>query len=309
MATHSWSSEPYHTDDASFRALHKSISDAILAVGLVRSSDTGQIDFGSVNRPSSSGDGGYEIFHFADDLHTTNPIFIKIIYGVGANQTQPRIKIHVGTGTDGTGTITGAYFTEATWVSPTSGGAGSALSYASSDGANLVLSLWPALTSNSFNAVRTSQLLVERSRDTDGAATADGLVIAYQSGSTAPQWHVMNHDNTRFARLNGYSPVTLPSQVDSVNTNVNPAFSLNTSADDAPVFYIPLACGGVPPWVCRGLVAMAHADGGASSLPVVPMYGDDVTFRSIAHQQSYAYGGLLMAGSGNQLSAAMYWED
>lgn len=107
MTTKSWVSPIYHSTDAEFRAWAAEISAALSDVGMIKTSDTGQIDFSTAIRPVVSAAAGYEIWRFNDSLQSTAPIFIKIEYGSN-NTTTPKIWITVGTGSDGAGVITGA---------------------------------------------------------------------------------------------------------------------------------------------------------------------------------------------------------
>lgn len=108
MTTASWSAVLNHRTDAEFRAWGRDYSDHLAAVGLVRTADTGQINWDTVLRPGAINTAaGYEIWRFADALQATAPIFIKIEYGTFNVLDRPAIWITVGKGSDGSGTITG----------------------------------------------------------------------------------------------------------------------------------------------------------------------------------------------------------
>jgi len=111
MATSSWASNASHTSDAEFRTWGSELSTKLQAMsstpGLVKTSDTGQINWVTVTRPGSNTDGGYEIYYLNDSLHATSPIYIKIYYGTNSSASAPRIKIEIGTGSNGSGTLTG----------------------------------------------------------------------------------------------------------------------------------------------------------------------------------------------------------
>jgi hypothetical protein len=107
MATQTLSLPAYLSGDADFRTWGKGVSDAIAATGLVKSADTGQIDWTTVARPAANGVAGYEIWKFTDAMQATLPVFIKLEYGVGAAADRPQVAVTVGTGTNGAGAING----------------------------------------------------------------------------------------------------------------------------------------------------------------------------------------------------------
>lgn len=91
-----------HTSDAGFRAWGLEFSTALAAIGLVQTADTGQINWTTVTRPGANTAAGYEIWRFADST-----IYMKIEYGTGGSTTTPQMWNTAGTGSNGSGTITG----------------------------------------------------------------------------------------------------------------------------------------------------------------------------------------------------------
>jgi hypothetical protein len=128
MTTATWSSGNAHGTDAEFRTWGSEFSAKLLAVGLTQTADTGQINWTTVTRPGVNTDGGYEVWRFSDAAHATAPIFLKFHYGTGAAATTPRIRVEVGTASNGSGTLSGTG--SGTIVGgnhcPSTGGAGSA---------------------------------------------------------------------------------------------------------------------------------------------------------------------------------------
>jgi len=96
-----------HTSDAGFRAWVAEIISMLTTAGIVQTSDTGQIDTATVLRPGASANAGYAIFRMADTMQATAPVFFRIDFGTNAATTRPRMLLTVGTGTNGSGTITG----------------------------------------------------------------------------------------------------------------------------------------------------------------------------------------------------------
>jgi hypothetical protein len=94
--------------DAAFRAWGKAMSDAFTAVGIPKTSDTGQVDWATVTHPTVANTAmGYEIRQFNDTLQATHPVLIKIEWGSAGGATSPAIWITFGTASDGAGNLTG----------------------------------------------------------------------------------------------------------------------------------------------------------------------------------------------------------
>lgn len=94
-----------HTGDSGFRAWVSEFSNSLSAIGLVQTSDSGQINLTTATRPAVNSNSGYQIWRFNDSIQSTTPIFIKIFYGTGSQAAVPRILISVGTGSDGSGNL------------------------------------------------------------------------------------------------------------------------------------------------------------------------------------------------------------
>jgi hypothetical protein len=107
MTTNTYSTVIAHTTDAEFRAWGSALAASMQACGLVQTADTGQINWTTVTRPAINVAAGYEIYRFNDALQATAPIFMKIEYGTSSTATFPNIWLTVGTGSNGSGTLTG----------------------------------------------------------------------------------------------------------------------------------------------------------------------------------------------------------
>lgn len=98
------------TTDAKFRTWGLAMSTAAQASGLVKTSDTGQVNWATVTKPvATNTKAGYEIYRFADTLQATYPIFFRVDYGSSGvtSGSGPSTWITIGTGSDGAGVITG----------------------------------------------------------------------------------------------------------------------------------------------------------------------------------------------------------
>ncbi|MFA5036902.1 MAG: hypothetical protein WC479_06975 [Candidatus Izemoplasmatales bacterium] len=163
---------PYQLDAASFQAWGSALCSAMEALGVTKTADTGQIDWGTVSYPTSANQYmGYEIRQFTDGLQATNPVIIKFEFGSSATSGQrPGIRITVGHTTDGAGNLTGdisSYF----YVTTNAGSASLGSTYISSDGGRLNIAFWVDLSS------QTNVFWIERFKDTNGDPTADGVNI------------------------------------------------------------------------------------------------------------------------------------
>lgn len=99
-------------DTAIMRVTVRNILDALVAVGLVQTADTGQVVPETLTKPASGQSAGYHIFRFNDAKQATAPVFIKVEYIVGGAGDFIALRIQVGTGTNGAGTLTGQLSTQ-----------------------------------------------------------------------------------------------------------------------------------------------------------------------------------------------------
>lgn len=91
---------------ATFRAWCLQLSNALTSIGLLKTTDTGQIDLTTVAVPGAINTvAGYEIRAFQDPTQATAPIYVKIEYGTGTSTTICGLWITVGGSTNGAGTL------------------------------------------------------------------------------------------------------------------------------------------------------------------------------------------------------------
>lgn len=183
------------TTDAKFRTWGSAVSAAVVASGLTVTSDTGQINWTTVTRPTTaSAKAGYEIYRFNDSLQSTAPIFLRIDYGSAASTTgaNQNLWLTVGTGSDGAGNITGVYFvTLSLCQAGTTGSSNATMSvraaYSTTAGAAFVdAGVAPSA------GVCTGSFVIQRTCDATGAPTGQGASVVWFRGSasTAQQYSV-----------------------------------------------------------------------------------------------------------------------
>ena len=184
MTTQSWNTVIAHTTDATFRAWGSELSARLAAIGLVQTADTGQINWGTATRPATNVAAGYEIWRFNDSLQGSAPIFLKVEYGTASGNSQsPMVWVTVGTGSNGSGTLTGQQTSRVTTSS------------INAAATNLVTN-WPsyacavegaAWVSNKYGAAGTGRgftfFAIFRTCDSAGAPTTTGYVL--YAGGTA----------------------------------------------------------------------------------------------------------------------------
>lgn len=184
MTTYNWSSPDYVTTDAQFRQVGSELSAALAAVGLIQTADTGQINWTTVLCPASNTDAGYEVWRFNDALQGTAPIFVKLVYGRTNGGNALQLKVSIGTGSNGAGTLTGAGSTisQASMCRTSGVSVGvSFTSFISMVGGKLSLAWKTTAGGSGF-------LFIHRTNDATGADTADGVFLGHTpsgTGSTA----------------------------------------------------------------------------------------------------------------------------
>jgi len=165
----------YFNSNADFQAWVAGLHAQFAAVGLVNTTDTGQINPATVSQPGSAGVmQGYEIWRLNDTLQSTLPVFIKVEYGSSASFTNaPGFFVTVGTATNGAGTLTGQVGTRRQIYAAANKSAGVTLSsYITGDGSGFAL-----MTNYDPGASTNFSMLfdIERTRDGTGSATADAI--------------------------------------------------------------------------------------------------------------------------------------
>jgi hypothetical protein len=188
------------TTDAGFRAWVAAWHTIFTSIGLVQTGDTGQIDTATVTTPASemtaalANAAGYSIWRFDDPDQATVPVFLKFTWGRGDLAGQTRVAVQVGTGSNGSGTLTNV---SGHAVGTTGGAADSAdrimlASY--EDGAFFMLE---TANRNTTSTAPHQIAIVERVHDASGSA--DGRLVAHlsvgannQSGIYSAGWSSTN---------------------------------------------------------------------------------------------------------------------
>ena len=274
MTIYTFSAPPSNSTTTNFRLWGKGISDALTAVGVVKTADTGQIDWTTVAAPATANTVmGYEIRTLTDNVGM--PVYIKITYGSGSATGTPSLPITIGTGTDGAGNLTGN-ITPSAAFSPGSNSTSNMNCFASSDGSTyMTLGLWMDTAGGLF----PQGISVARTRDNFGNATATGvqLLAAYLDGSSNGNRH-----QSFIPKLGTGSTYTY------LNNNVSVSFhcaapSGGTGNVGGNLGVFPVYCSrGIADNHCLDMCVGFNADFnsplGAGSTVTVPMYGVNRTY-------------------------------
>lgn len=207
------------------------ISSMFSGAGLVQSSDTGQINWGTASPTYLSGgttqtNMGVEIWKFNDSLQATKPVYIRVEYWqvrTGGSSNYFYLNIAVGVGTNGASGLSGlntgtAPISDRTDVSSSATAYPGALnnptvsSFSSGDGSSIALALAPfnsaATTSNSCGS---GVFFVDRTRDGSGAITGEGAVAGWigWGSATASSTNSSGNGNTSFFNVLSFTTVAL----------------------------------------------------------------------------------------------------
>jgi len=252
------------TDDATFRAWGQSISDCVKAAALTAHTDTGQINWTTVTRPAINTYAGYEIFKFTTDTASSLGCYIKIEYGQGATLAYPALRIQVGTGTNGSGTLTGTTGTQRAFAGATAGAALTA--YCSGgDGRFVFTAGFGGTGTNLQNTI----FIVERIRDNTGSPTANGIYTfftANTSSSPAAFTQVIRSGSAQTV-VNDRLGAMVPNQT----TNFGGDYYLNTNHPFDQGFGNPILSN----------LFYYHTDLNAGTDITVPMYGTNRTYKAL----------------------------
>jgi hypothetical protein len=277
----------FFSSNADFESWVTGVHNALAAVGLVQTADTGQINPATVALPGAiNTSAGYEIWRFSDALQATLPIFIKVEYGTGSVVNRPSFWITVGSATNGAGTLSGALSTRQQLGAATSKTAGATLPLYVCAGSGYM-----HLSSSSENATNSTLFFgVERTRDASGATTADGyILLSAVSGGSAYSQAVSSGGVTSNG---GTGAPLLPPTSNASRSSVGSDVGVGVG-----VYFL-----GKPFYTLMTAVAAADISGGASFVATV--LGTAHTYLAILGGSTMT--GLAYGASGN--APAMVWE-
>ena len=208
MSNTSFNTTMSGTTDVAFRSWGSSISTALAAVGLVQTSDTGQINWTTVSKPSgATTTAGYEIWRFNDAAQSTTPIFLKLSYGTGsAGNTTTRLLVEIGSASNGSGTLSG--LGSGTTYTFNGDASASGWTWGASDGSGFVFC---HMVTSANGGAACNVVAVDRLRNADGTPSGDGLLVVQKGGSSsAVTSYIHNRNASVFSSIGSNSLFPAP---------------------------------------------------------------------------------------------------
>lgn len=267
---------PSNSTDAIFRAWASFIHNTLVTTGgWTNTGDTGQVDLTTVAFPTGTNDKeGYKIYAMADALQATSPVYMRIDYGSSSASLTPGIWLTIGTGSNGSGTITGIVFNGGSVTAPTIAcGGNNAVtvnnSYGSADTNRVQIMMFV----NSSQNTRGLMFSLERSKDANGADTGHGLILvgSSNSGSTNLGRYIIMAGGTQPADEGGIQFILSSANPTTFGGNVGVGLS------------VPMAGYALQPGT--GIVVVRVNDFAAESSFSMSVYGATRTYQ-LAHTQN-----------------------
>ena len=219
----------YGATDAGFRAWAKAHHDALIGAGL--SLVYSGIDFATVTMPTVAQTvAGSNVYELNDSLSATTPIYVKIGFGRGSTTTANvgfRIDVQLGSGHNGSGTLTGTIVSQYLTCAQTSSADGQILVYRSPAGF--------ALMSNFANTYQINWLIVVERFAFQNSPTVDGALSVVAGYATNTTGTMSGEAQYAFINLVNATPVG----PGSLNANV-PAGFYSYSANNSFAGCAPL---------------------------------------------------------------------
>lgn len=296
MTTQSWSTGMRHDSDAAFRAWGSEIGVKLAAINLVQTADTGQINWATVTLPGANTSGGYEIWRFNDSLQATAPIYFRIDYNT-ANANQPKIVVTVGTGSNGSGTITGTAKSAANAINGQSAQT-SATAFQSYfchvDG-------FLGMDWKNGSGLSEGNLLIIRTVDSSGAPTAVGAMVCWGVGSGTS---ITGRQFLRFAAT--AAAATLATNVQSGALGINPgAASASLVGSDVQVFIAWANTPQIQPLV--GICGVLKSEIAVGNTFAATLVGSTSRTYIVLPDGAGPFGPITI-GTAGALNQAMLWE-
>ena len=188
MATATTATIWNNSSDANFRAWGSWFSNLFVStfawVEAFSNFATGT-DWASVTAPSAANQIRVtKIFRMDDASQSTAPLYLLLGFGSGSVAATPALRVAIGTGTDGSGNLTGIFYDSGTTtlLSVGTSNANSMTHYASGDSGRAVVAM--ATSGTSWANTNSFILTIERRRDGSGVSQATGFLFGVKHGSS-----------------------------------------------------------------------------------------------------------------------------
>jgi len=281
------------TDLASFKNWGRQIHDALSGFdGWTQTSDTGQVDWSTLSSAPTAPATVYEVWKMSDSLASASPVYVRFDFRpYSGSTTGINALVTLGTGSDGSGNITGnATSALACVVSSTNYATGYSWKFSAEPGRFTVMAFVGGVgTSSTFPFV----LNIERSRNSSGVFTEDYTTVLCMYSSVSHCQSVFKpggavnttQDNTYVPAI-GFSP---NSGAVGSYCFVSPVFPIVGRVDNPIV----------------GLLSCKAADVLEGTTFGVTLYGENVTYwPSKSGGVSVNFG-----AAGNNNAVCIAWEN
>lgn len=258
MAANSTNTVVDHSTDAAFRTWAQEIITLLVTtLGITQTADTGQINTTTVVRAGTNTSAGYVILRFNDTAQATSPIFIKLEFGTGGSTTSPALFITIGTGSNGTGTLTGTVGTRVA-ASNFSAPSSTITPYITAGCYNATvgfLGLQWKINGNGTASAGMGGFFIFRSADNTGAATTDSVMLLANSTNTAGSTSGASYQVISYLTSIAYntaSPFVTPGKFCDFPFGLTSTLSGVNSQTGICYQYTPVL--GITPWIAPALL-------------------------------------------------------
>lgn len=299
MATQTGSYVADNSTLANFQAWTMAIFNAFTGFGWLQTSDTGQAATPPAAVPSSAY--VYWIFRANDAQAATLPIFIKLEIGNASGTVA--IRLTIGTGSNGSGTITGNISLSAQTVQAgplASQGAPTYPCYFSGDAGEIRVLMWAT------NLALAQFFMIERSKDSGGNKTTEYFTIVTHGGNSL-----------QIFQQSTPAPLTLPV---GPKENWNIVCTTNSAASGTGFYSGTSTVAAYPVFPCLGkignpMIGMMSCCAGdvaeGATVSVLSVYGSTHTYIAWRHQvagSSTAQSFARAASNGSTSALLMRYE-
>jgi len=290
----------YSTSDA--RTLGAEFNAAMLAAGLSQTSDTGQANWATVTVPGTASTlYAYEVWSIMGGA-----LCIRIEWyssATAASSRTPRLKYIIGTGSDGSGNITGTIYTSTLTSSVNTLAAGNKPSYISNPASGDFFGLVYKVGGTVQSGVTTPSaiaLSIEKTVDGTGAPDGIGYVLTMMDDGGAANGLISAQKATWVISTSTlYGPVTQFCLVPGAITN-------SSVGTDKQTFVHQVACNRVRNTF--GAATIVASEALPNTTLNACMVGDPVTATRGYVCVGYGFGGTHVGGASANYSVAMIWE-
>lgn len=293
-----WSTRVRHDSDAEYQLWRDELITkfALLIAGGHLAADETTVVAGAGARPAANTEESYAVYHLADSMHATAPIYIRFGFGSSNGSSVPRIQVTVGTSTNGSGVLGGTALSTADKIH-----IASTSNQTSTTVRNSYACCVPGFFGLSWKQASTTEAFFQISRtvDSSGAITATGSIASWGAsvGSGLTKVQAFN-----YSPAVAYTSSNAPSETMLGFNPQRPASTLVGSDTQAFVAWMPTPAMRPVVGVCGVLDAEAAA---GSTFTVTLVGASSRTYMALPAAAGPFGPGTVSAGHPKY---AMLWE-